>query len=225
MKFKVKILSVVVVSLMGHAASVGQSAGEASFDLDEDIVQRYAYSNWCGRTRMVYPRLVQDWYLPDLSLPTNGLNNVTVVNDREVSSAFSRLLVANQDRELLRVDTRVCTGVEEAHEAIIRWFSRMTKPFCYPQVTNDIGDVLFYRQHPSGGCSASFARNNVFVWIRSHMPSCGNRHHGSTPDARRMETSTCFAMLVAEQDPILESIHTKTLFRVKTAKSRPLLNL
>ena len=172
MKFKVKVLSVVVVSLMGHAASVDLSADEASFDLDEDTVLRYAYSNWCGRTRMTYPRLVQDWYLPDLALPTNGLKNVTVVNDREVSSAFSRLLVANQDRELLRVDTRVCTGVEEAHEAIIRWFSRMTKPFCYPQVTNDIGEVLFYRQHPSGGCSASFARNNVFVWIRSHMPSC-----------------------------------------------------
>ena len=135
-------------------------------------MEKYSSSNWCGRTRMTYPRLVQDWYLPDLALPTNGLKNVTVVNDREVSSAFSRLLVANQDRELLRVDTRVCTGVEEAHEAIIRWFSRMTKPFCYPQVTNDIGEVLFYRQHPSGGCSASFARNNVFVWIRSHMPSC-----------------------------------------------------
>ena len=139
---------------------------------DESVKRAYDYSNWCGRTRMDYPRLVQDWYLPDLSLPTTGLNHVTVVNDREVSSAFSRLLVAHQDRELLRVDARVCTGAEEAHEAIIRWFSRMTKPFCYPQVTNDIGDVLFYRQHPSGGCSASFARNNVFVWIRSHMPSC-----------------------------------------------------
>ena len=73
---------------------------------DESVKRAYDYSNWCGRTRMDYPRLVQDWYLPDLSLPTNGLKNVTVVNDREVSSAFSRLLVANQDRELLRVDTR-----------------------------------------------------------------------------------------------------------------------
>ena len=193
MKFKVKILSVVVVSLMGHAASVGQSAGEASFDLDEDIVQRYAYSNWCGRTRMVYPRLVQDWYLPDLSLPTNGLNNVTVVNDREVSSAFSRLLVANQDRELLRVDTRVCTGVEEAHEAIIRWFSRMTKPFCYPQVTNDIGDVLFYRQHPSGGsapvpCRCSWwrrtARRRTGSAVRTYqgpLPNPGSRCRAPAP--------------------------------------------
>ena len=170
MKFRVKSLSVVAASLMILTISINLFVDGAS--LDEDTMLRYKYTNWCRRTRMVYPRLVQGWYLPDLSLPTNGLKNVTVVNDREVSSAFSRLLVANQDRELLRVDTRVCTGVEEAHEAIIRWFSRMTKPFCYPQVTNDIGDVLFYRQHPSGGCSASFARNNVFVWIRSHMPSC-----------------------------------------------------
>ena len=170
MKSRVKSLSVVAASLMILTISINLFVDGAS--LDEDTMLRYEYTNWCRCTRMVYPRLVQDWYLPDLSLPTNGLNNVTVVNDREDSSAFSRLLVANQDRELLRVDTRVCTGVEEAHEAIIRWFSRMTKPFCYPQVTNDIGDVLFYRQHPSGGCSASFARNNVFVWIRSHMPSC-----------------------------------------------------
>ena len=41
----------------------------------------------------------------------------------------------------------------------------------------------------------------------------GNRHHGSTPDARRMETSICFAMLVAEQDEAYDLIHTATLFR------------
>ena len=138
---KRRLMKTMVFVAIGVALSM---PGEVD-PYDESVKRAYDYSNWCGRTRMDYPRLVQDWYLPDLSLPTNGLKNVTVVNDREVSSAFSRLLVANQDRELLRVDTRVCTGAEEAHEAIIRWFSRMTKPFCYPQVTNDIGDVLFYR--------------------------------------------------------------------------------
>ena len=37
--------------------------------------------------------------------------------------------------------------------------------------------------------------------------------HGSTPDARRMETSICFAMLVAGQDEAYDLIHTATLFR------------
>ena len=37
--------------------------------------------------------------------------------------------------------------------------------------------------------------------------------HGSTPDARRMETSICFAMLVAGQDEAYDLIHTSTLFR------------
>ena len=39
-------------------------------------MEKYSSSNWCGRTRMTYPRLVQDWYLPDLALPTNGINAV-----------------------------------------------------------------------------------------------------------------------------------------------------
>ena len=169
MKFKVKVLSVVVVSLMGHAASVDLSADEASFDLDEDIVLRYAYSNWCGRTRMTYPRLVQDWYLPDLALPTNGINAVVENEAFETGRGF--FIVRNGD-ELIYVDSEICGSVEGAHEAVIEKFSNMTTTRIFPQVTNDIGDVLFYYQYPGDGDSVVFTRNNVFVRIRSDMLSC-----------------------------------------------------
>ena len=39
-------------------------------------MQKYSYSNWCGHTRMAYPRLVQDWYLPDLSLLSCSATNI-----------------------------------------------------------------------------------------------------------------------------------------------------
>ena len=169
MKFKVKVLSVVVVSLMGHAASVDLSADEASFDLDEDTVLRYAYSNWCGRTRMTYPRLVQDWYLPDFSLPTNGINAVVENEAFETGRGF---FIVRDGDELVYVDSEICGSVEGAHEAVIEKFSNMTTTRIFPQVTNDIGDVLFHYRFKSGLDFAVFTRNNVFVWIDSRIESC-----------------------------------------------------
>ena len=48
----------------------------------------------------------------------------------------------------------------------------MTTTRIFPQVTNDIGDVLFYYQYPEDSDSVVFTRNNVFVRIRSNMQSC-----------------------------------------------------
>ena len=48
----------------------------------------------------------------------------------------------------------------------------MTTTRIFPQVTNDIGDVLFYYQYPGDGDSVVFTRNNVFVRIRSDMLFC-----------------------------------------------------
>ena len=136
---------------------------------DESVKRAYGYSNWCGRTRMVYPRLVQDWYLPDLSLPTNGINAVVENEAFETGRGF--FIVRNGD-ELIYVDSEICGSVEGAHEAVIEKFSNMTTTRIFPQVTNDIGDVLFYYQYPGDGDSVVFTRNNVFVRIRSDMLSC-----------------------------------------------------
>ena len=136
---------------------------------DESVKRAYDYSNWCGRTRMVYPRLVQDWYLPDLSLPTNGINAVVENEAFETGRGF--FIVRNGD-ELIYVDSEICGSVEGAHEAVIEKFSNMTTTRIFPQVTNDIGDVLFYYQYPGDGDSVVFTRNNVFVRIRSDMLSC-----------------------------------------------------
>lgn len=136
---------------------------------DESVKRAYGYSNWCGRTRMDYPRLVQDWYLPDLSLPTNGINAVVENEAFETGRGF--FIVRNGD-ELIYVDSEICGSVEGAHEAVIEKFSNMTTTRIFPQVTNDIGDVLFYYQYPGDGDSVVFTRNNVFVRIRSDMLSC-----------------------------------------------------
>ena len=136
---------------------------------DESVKRAYDYSNWCGRTRMDYPRLVQDWYLPDLSLPTNGINAVVENEAFETGRGF--FIVRNGD-ELIYVDSEICGSVEGAHEAVIEKFSNMTTTRIFPQVTNDIGDVLFYYQYPGDGDSVVFTRNNVFVRIRSDMLSC-----------------------------------------------------
>ena len=136
---------------------------------DESVKRAYGYSNWCGRTRMDYPRLVQDWYLPDLSLPTNGINAVVENEAFETGRGF--FIVRNGD-ELIYVDSEICGSVEGAHEAVIEKFSNMTTTRICPQVTNDIGDVLFYYQYPGDGDSVVFTRNNVFVRIRSDMLSC-----------------------------------------------------
>ena len=136
---------------------------------DESVKRAYGYSNWCGRTRMDYPRLVQDWYLPDLSLPTNGINAVVENEAFETGRGF--FIVRNGD-ELIYVDSEICGSVEGAHEAVIEKFSNMTTTRIFPQVTNDIGDVLFYYQYPGDGDSVVFTRNNVFVRIRSDMLFC-----------------------------------------------------
>ena len=136
---------------------------------DESVKRAYDYSNWCGRTRMDYPRLVQDWYLPDLSLPTNGINAVVENEAFETGRGF--FIVRNGD-ELIYVDSEICGSVEGAHEVVIEKFSNMTTTRIFPQVTNDIGDVLFYYQYPGDGDSVVFTRNNVFVRIRSDMLSC-----------------------------------------------------
>ena len=136
---------------------------------DESVKRAYDYSNWCGRTRMDYPRLVQDWYLPDLSLPTNGINAVVENEAFETGRGF--FIVRNGD-ELIYVDSEICGSVEGAHEAVIEKFSNMTTTRIFPQVTNDIGDVLLYYQYPGDGDSVVFTRNNVFVRIRSDMLSC-----------------------------------------------------
>ena len=136
---------------------------------DESVKRAYGYSNWCGHTRMAYPRLVQDWYLPDLSLPTNGINAVVENEAFETGRGF--FIVRNGD-ELIYVDSEICGSVEGAHEAVIEKFSNMTTTRIFPQVTNDIGDVLFYYQYPGDGDSVVFTRNNVFVRIRSDMLFC-----------------------------------------------------
>ena len=136
---------------------------------DESVKRAYGYSNWCGRTRMDYPRLVQDWYLPDLSLPTNGINAVVENDAFETGRGF--FIVRNGD-ELVYVDSKICGSVEDAHASVIEKFSNMTTTRIFPQVTNDIGDVLFHYRFNSGLDFAVFTRNNVFVWIDSRIGSC-----------------------------------------------------
>ena len=132
-------------------------------------MQKYSYSNWCGHTRMAYPRLVQDWYLPDLSLPTNGINAVVENEAFETGRGF--FIVRNGD-ELFYIDSKICGSVEDAHASVIERFSNMTTTRIFPQVTNDIGDVLFHYRFNSGLDFAVFTRNNVFVWIDSRIESC-----------------------------------------------------
>ena len=136
---------------------------------DESVKRAYDYSNWCGRTRMDYPRLVQDWYLPDLSLPTNGINAVVENEAFETGRGF--FIVRNGD-ELVYVDSKICGSVEDAHASVIEKFSNMTTTRIFTQVTNDIGDVLFHYRFNSGLDFAVFTRNNVFVWIDSRIGSC-----------------------------------------------------
>ena len=143
---------------------------------DESVKQAYDYSNWCGRTRMDYPRLVQDWRLPVLSLPTNDLDDVAV--GTQVIGTPSFVLVETNGHTLVRVNTKVYSDVRGAHEALMWRFAHSMNPYPCPQVTNDIGDVLFYRRFTNGvggvsfADSGSFARNNVAVWIRSYASSC-----------------------------------------------------
>ena len=139
-------------------------------------MEKYSYSNWCGRTRMDYPRLVQDWRLPALSLPTNDLDDVAV--GTQVIGTPSFVLVETNGHTLVRVNTKVYSDVCGAHEALMWRFAHSMNPYPCPQVTNDIGDVLFYRRFTNGvggvsfADSGSFARNNVAVWIRSYASSC-----------------------------------------------------
>lgn len=143
---------------------------------DESVKRAYDYSNWCGRTRMDYPRLVQDWRLPALSLPTNDLDDVAV--GTQVIGTPSFVLVETNGHTLVRVNTKVYSDVRGAHEALMWRFAHSMNPYPCPQVTNDIGDVLFYRRFTNGvggvsfADSGSFARNNVAVWIRSYASSC-----------------------------------------------------
>ena len=153
---------------------------------DESVKRAYGYSNWCGRTRMDYPRLVQDWYLPDLSLPTNGINAVVENEAFETGRGF--FIVRNGD-ELIYVDSEICGSVEGAHEAVIEKFSNMTTTRIFPQVTNDIGDVLFYYQYPGDGDSVVFTRNNVFVRIRSDMLSCSDTNIAKQIDVSILRAS------------------------------------
>ena len=140
---------------------------------DESVKRAYGYSNWCGRTRMDYPRLVRDWRFPDLAFPTNDLDTVVVDEGLEASRSF---FVFRRDgrrhRELFGIDTEICSNIENAHGFIMRKFSYITAPIRYQQVTNGIGDVLFYYRYPGDCDFAVFARNNVFVSISSYMPSC-----------------------------------------------------
>ena len=80
-------------------------------------------------------------------------------------------IVRNGD-ELIYVDSEVCGSVEDAHASVIERFSNMTTTRIFPQVTNDIGDVLFHYRFNSGLDFAVFTRNNVFVWIDSRIESC-----------------------------------------------------
>ena len=51
------------------------------------------------------------------------------------------------------------------------------------QITNDIGDVLFYRLYRRDGDYACFARNNVFVSISSDLSS-----YSATNIAKQIDT-------------------------------------
>ena len=149
-------------------------------------MQKYSYSNWCGHTRMAYPRLVQDWYLPDLSLPTNGINAVVENEAFETGRGF--FIVRNGD-ELFYIDSKICGSVEDAHASVIERFSNMTTTRIFPQVTNDIGDVLFHYRFNSGLDFAVFTRNNVFVWIDSRIESCSATNIAKQVDASILRAS------------------------------------
>lgn len=152
------------------------------YDDSESTKPRYGYTNWCGRTRMDYPRRVRDWWMPaNLSLPTNDLFPI-VWSEHEGVSSDIHLSAPGHDT-LFRIKTKVCTDAEAAHDAIMKEFSRMTIMARFLQITNDIGDVLFYRLYRRDGDYACFARNNVFVSISSDLSS-----YSATNIAKQIDT-------------------------------------
>ena len=180
------LMKAIVLMAVGVALSMPDEADPH----DESVKRAYGYTNWCGCTRMAYPRLVQNWRPPALSLPTNDLNIIVVDEGLEASRSFS---VFRRDgrryRELFGIDTEICSNTENAHGFVMGKFSYITTPIRYQQVTNDIGDVLFYYKCPGDCDFAVFARNNVFVSISSYMPSCSATNIAKQIDASILRAS------------------------------------
>jgi len=157
------------------------SATHVHDSLDEHIMRKYAYSNWCGRTRMVYPRLVRDWILPDLSLPTNGME---IAVECRSSGSGRGFYIFRNDTDMFHVHTCVYDDVEDTHHAIIERFSNMAIPADFLQTTNGIGDVFFSRRSEGRDDSVVFSRNNVFSRIRSFDSS-----YSATNIAKQIDAS------------------------------------
>lgn len=119
---------------------------------------------------MPYPQVVREVPLTDLLLTTNSLKGTSVSVSDEAGTC--RLLVAQGDELLLRLGVHVCPTVDAAQEAMMREFTEMSRRIVLECRTNEVGDVMFYRNYGGRGDRMSFTRNNVYVSIRSNSPLC-----------------------------------------------------
>lgn len=167
-------------------AGVGVQADDGS--LMQRIMEDYAFTQWGGTTRRNYARLVpKDWSLPELQLPTNALESIHVVTSK--MGDRKRVFVAEGDRTILRIDVEVCSDVEAAHRTIMDQFANMTTTYRYPRLTNEIADVLFFKDWGSRSFM-TFARNNVYVSLRSNMAACQITNVASQIDTSILYVST-----------------------------------
>ena len=150
--------------------------------------KQYDFVKWGGATRTSYlHRVDSGWVVPDLELPTNSLMNVEMRFSRD--EARTKTLVFGGDDVLFRINTKVYDTVMQAHCGIMSCFANMTTTKVFPQVTNDVGDVLFHESFRGSGDFAVFARNNVFVSIDSYLESCSATNIAKQIDASILRAS------------------------------------
>lgn len=121
----------------------------------------YAFSNWVGKTRLAYTRIVTNW-VPDFS--ATGFTNIIMDAGPSKHKTF---LLGRETPDTVIVRVVECSGAAAAHEALIEFLSNCTVPYPLPEgkyAGLDIGDKC-YVGYGTNTSTVMFTRNNVFIWV------------------------------------------------------------
>ncbi|MDO5320627.1 MAG: hypothetical protein Q4G65_18535 [bacterium] len=154
----------------------------------EAMKKDYAFEQWRDFTSTNYPvRVDEGW---QKKFPALNMNGIDVTYVQMPFREGMRTIVKRQGSEIVRIDTQVLGGPEEAHLSIIKEFSRGALRISYKRLENGTGDVHFYHKSLRvNGDVSVFARNNVFVSIDSYLESCSATNIAKQIDASILRAS------------------------------------
>lgn len=151
--------------MLSYLLAAAMSTAIARNPMFDETARFYDYASWRGVSKETYVRLIYDYDLPTLSLPTNSWPVEVSIRPRRNGRREIFLFSRNDQDLLLRINSLILTNVVTAQDSLINHFAgcpvRMNN-----LTTNNIGDRGYGAINANMSFSV-FARNNIFVSVGS----------------------------------------------------------